>query len=289
MQIPIESLNLMMLNVGLAHHDGDWNWQNVSSPFTRIYYVVEGGAVLHIGGKAVTLRPGRLYFVPAYASHSYHCSGLFVHYYLHVYEGVKSEMNVLEQYDFPTEVEAERADELLFGLMCSRHPEARLPESDPRSYDNAKQTSDYVQRYRDMPLWEKMELRGAMLMLFARFMRYATPRQWAHDERTRRVLAHIHAHIHQDIDVEELANVACVTKPYLIRLFKAELGESPIQYINRKKVERAQLLLYTTDKTVKEVAYDLGFGDHSYFIRLYKKLTGVTPQEYRRRMMSDEL
>ena len=48
MQIPIESFNLQMLNVGLAHHDGDWNWKKVISPFSRIYYVKEGRAVLHL-------------------------------------------------------------------------------------------------------------------------------------------------------------------------------------------------------------------------------------------------
>lgn len=40
--LPIESLNLQMLNVGLARHNGDWNWQNVLSPFTRIYLCTEG-------------------------------------------------------------------------------------------------------------------------------------------------------------------------------------------------------------------------------------------------------
>lgn len=49
-------------------------------------------------------------------------------------------------------------------------------------------------------------------------------------------------------------------------------------------MERAQLLLYTTDKAVKEVAYTLGFSDQNYFIRLFRKVTGTTPQEYRRRM-----
>ena len=48
MQMPIESLNLLVLNVGFAHHDGDWNWQGVQSPFTRIYYVTEGSARLHL-------------------------------------------------------------------------------------------------------------------------------------------------------------------------------------------------------------------------------------------------
>ena len=57
---------------------------------------------------------------------------------------------------------------------------------------------------------------------------------------------------------------------------------SPLQYINKKKVERAQLLLCTTDMPVKEVAYRIGFNDQSYFIRMYRKVTGTTPQEYRK-------
>jgi AraC-like DNA-binding protein len=170
----------------------------------------------------------------------------------------------------------------LFSYLCSRHPDARLPESDPKLYDTSAQTSDYLARYRDMELWEKMELRGAMLMLMSNFIRRARPRVWTNDERMKRVLSHIHSHIAEDIDVEELADLACVTKPYLIRLFKREFGTSPVQFINKKKMERAQLLLFTTEMPVKEVAYALGFSDHSYFIRLFRKLTGVTPQEYRR-------
>ncbi len=287
-QIPIESINLLLLNVGHAHHYADWNWKNVSSPFVRIFYVTEGEALLHLPEQTIRLQPGHMYFVPAYKMHSYECHGLFDHYYLHMYEGVQGEMNVFEVYDLPTEVEVkvEGREEMdtLFAYLCREQPDARLPQSDPTSYDTSGQTSDYAQRYRDMALWEKMELRGAMLMILARFMQHATPRVWTSDERMKRVLEHIHNHISDNIDVEELANVACVTKPYLIRLFKREFGTSPIQYINKKKVERAGLLLFTTDLPVKEVAWQLGFSDDSYFIRLFRKQMGVTPQEYRERV-----
>lgn len=284
MQIPIESFNLQMLNVGLAYHDGDWNWQDVNSPFTRIFYVKEGEALLHLPRRTVRLRPGYLYIVPAYTLHSYECEGRFVHYYLHVYEGFKREMNLVEQYDFPVEVAGSHDDEMLLCRMCEQHPQAQLPSSNPEAYDNTTQFTDYVERYRDMPLWQKMELRGGILMLFSRFLREAVPHVWTSDERMRRVQEYIHSHICEDIDVDVLAGVSCVTKPYLIRLFKHEFGTSPIQYINMKKVERAQLLLYTTDMPVKEVAYALGFSDHSYFIRMFRKVTGITPMEYRRRL-----
>ena len=283
-QIPIESMNLMLLNVGRAQHNADWNWKDVSSPFIRIYYVLEGEAAIHLAEHNIRLLPRHLYFIPAYTVHSYECHGLFVHYYLHVYEGFKNEMNLQEVYELPIEVEGSEVAAQLFEHLCNRLPEARLPHSDPNSYDTSAQTSDYVQRYRDMALWEKMELRGAMLMIMSHFIRQAKPRVWTQDERMKRVLEYVHSHISDSINIEQLADVACITKPYFIRLFKHEFGFPPVQYINRKKVERAQLLLFTTDKAVKEVAFILGFSAQNYFIRLFHKLTGITPQEYRRKL-----
>ena len=283
-QIPIESMNLMMLNVGFAMHHADWNWQKVSSPFIRIFYVVEGEAMLHLPEEDVRLKPNHMYIIPAYTTHSYECHGLFKLYYLHTYEGFKNEMNLQETYELPTEVSAGNGVEQLFEYICSQQPDARLPEPDPESYDTSSQTSDYVERYQNMAFWEKMELRGAMLMIMSHFIREAQPRIWTSDERMKRVLKHIHEHITDEVAIEDLANVACVTKTYFIRLFKQEFGISPVQYINRKKVERAQLLLFTTDKSVKEIAYMLGISDHSYFIRLFRKTAGITPQDYRRQL-----
>ena len=232
----------------------------------------------------INLRPHHLYIIPAYTVHSYECDGVFCHYYLHVYEGFKKETDVFERYDLPREVAAQEGDEGLMADMCRRHPEARLPGSDPRSYDNTTKFTDYVRRYNALPLHEKMQLRGGILMLFSRFMEEATEKVWTKDERMVKVLNHIHGNIYENIDITNLAALACVTKPYFIRMFKQHFGVSPLQYINRKKMERAQLMLLTEDMAVKEVAYTLGFNDHSYFIRLFKKLTGRTPQEYRNTM-----
>lgn len=284
LQIPIESMNLMLLNVGLAQHNANWNFQNVSSPFIRIFYVVEGEAWLHLSDEDVKLRPRHLYIIPAYTVHSYECHGLFVHYYLHVYEGFKREMNLQEVYELPKEVDGSMGLEQLFKYLCSQLPYAQLPQSDPRSYDTSAQTLDYVARYCNMELWKKMELRGAMLMIVSHFIREARPRVWTNDERMKRVLEYIHANIGSQLNVEELSDLANVTKPYFIKLFKNEFDTSPVQYINRKKVERAQLLLFTTNKTVKEVAYTLGFSDQNYFIRMFRKIAHVTPQEYRKEM-----
>lgn len=255
----------------------------VSSPFIRIYLVTEGKATMFLQGKAVELRPGHLYMVPAYVLHRFECHGLFVHYYLHVYEGFKNEANVFEMFDFPVEVEACDNDYRFITGMCRDFPDAKLLESNPLAYDSSPNFIGYVKQYNALSLWQKIRLRGATLILFSRFLQRATPRVWTTDERMLKVLGYIHYHICDDIDIDALASVACITKSYLIRLFKQEFGISPLRYINRKKMEKSQMLL-TSNQPVKDVAYALGFNDHSYYIRQFKKIVGMTPLEYRQNM-----
>ena len=282
MNIPIESLNLMALNLGFARHHADWNWQNVSSPFTRIFLVTEGRAWLHLPQKKVELRPGYAYIVPAHTQHSYQCDGDFALYYLHVHEGFKNVTDMFDVYEFPTEVKVDPIYESLFASACRANPDAGLPASNPTSYDNDSRFYDYVDKYRKLALHERMALRGFTLIIFARFLAQAQPRLWTKDERIMRTIHYIGDHLHQHIDMGELATIACVAKSYFIRLFTAALGMSPIRYVNRKKIERAQLMLMTEHVNIKEVAFRLGFDDHSYFIRLFKKTTGLTPNDYRR-------
>lgn len=283
MNIPVESLNLITLNVGFARHHADWNWQGVSSPFTRFFLVAEGRAWLHLPEGRVELRPGYAYIVPAYTQHSYECDGEFALYYLHVYEGFKNVTDVFDIYEFPTEVKADALCEALFASVCRAYPDAGLPASNPLSYDNGSSLRDLVGKYGELPLHERMELRAFSLMIFARFLSQARPRVWTQDERIMRTLRYIGDHLNEHIGMDDLAAVSCVAKSYLIRLFTSALHVSPIRYVNRKKIERAQLMLMTESVQVKEVAYRLGFDDHSYFIRLFRQIAGLTPNEYRRR------
>ncbi len=284
MDIPIESLNFQMLNVGFARHNGDWNWKNVVSPFTRVYLVTEGEARLCLPDQVVCLRPNHLYIIPAHTMHSYECSGQFSHYYLHFFEGYKKETDVFDFYEFPVEVDAEPMDESLLYNMCSRHPEAELPASDPTSYDYMSKFIGYVRRYNELTLDAKLELRGSILLLFSRFVKKATPRVWTKDKRLSKVLTYIHNHIYDTICLDTLASLACVTKSHFVRLFVKTIGMPPLQYINRKKIDKAELLLITEESPIKEIAYALGYSDQSYFIRLFKKTTGMTPMAYRKNM-----
>ena len=85
--------------------------------------------------------------------------------------------------------------------------------------------------------------------------------------------------------VTELAKLSCITPQHFRRLFTKEVGENPIKYIQLKKIQRAQLLLTIKKVPVKEAAYAVGFNDVSYFNRVFKRLIGCTPKEYKEHQM----
>lgn len=86
MNYPIDKLHLLTLHVGLANHNGDWNWKNVRSPFARLYYVTEGTAQIEMSSCVYTLKTDHLYFIPAYTIHSYICDSIFSHYYIRIFK-----------------------------------------------------------------------------------------------------------------------------------------------------------------------------------------------------------
>jgi len=65
-------------------------------------------------------------------------------------------------------------------------------------------------------------------------------------------------------------------------MFKKRFGETPTQYITRKKIERAQLMMMVNNMTVKDIAFSLAYDSLSYFNRIFKKTTGMTPTQYQK-------
>lgn len=279
----IDQLHLLISNVGLAIHNADWNWRNVNSPFTRLYYVTEGAARILLPTGIQELKPDHLYLVPSFTTHSYLCDTHFAHYYLHIYEDHQSESSILEDFSFPTEIPAGDLELPLIKRLCGINPTMQLPQSDPTSYDNNPTLIKNIIKNKQRTFCDKVESRGIVYQLMARFLKDAQPKAEINDDRIQKVLSYIRKNIYKTIDIDSLAAISCLSKDHFIRLFRKEVNNTPLQYINQKKIEKAQLILITDSMPIKNISYLLAYEDHSYFNRLFKKLTGVTPQQYRDR------
>lgn len=91
----------------------------------------------------------------------------------------------------------------------------------------------------------------------------------------------INLHLFSNLNLEELAKLCDMSLSSFKREFRKEFNNSPNNYINTKKVEKAKELLSITDMTISEIAYQVGFNDSFYFTRVFKKKTNSSPSNYR--------
>ena len=98
-----------------------------------------------------------------------------------------------------------------------------------------------------------------------------------------KVIQYINANISKKLSLEELADISCFSRTYFSVLFKELNGVSPWDYINIKRVELAKSMLRNTSQTVLYISSECGFSNLSNFNRIFKKVTGTTPTEFRKK------
>ena len=108
------------------------------------------------------------------------------------------------------------------------------------------------------------------------------PRSVGLDRATlRRVSTYIEEHLAEDLSLSELAAVAYLSPYHFARLFKASNGFAPHQYVIGRRIERAKLLLSTTNWSLTAIAHAVGFAHESHLALHFKRLTGLLPSSYR--------
>jgi AraC-like DNA-binding protein len=85
----------------------------------------------------------------------------------------------------------------------------------------------------------------------------------------------------EDLPLNKVAHAACVSPYHFHRLFREVFGETPNQYLQRKRLERARELLGSTDRGVTEISMDVGFESSTSFAALFRRTFGCSPREYR--------
>jgi AraC family transcriptional regulator len=102
------------------------------------------------------------------------------------------------------------------------------------------------------------------------------------EERIERVLRFIEERYAEDLGLDDLAAIACLSRFHFSRVFAARVGESPFERLSRVRVERAAALLASGEGKVADIAYRCGFGSLSAFNAAFKARMGATPREYRK-------
>ena len=85
----------------------------------------------------------------------------------------------------------------------------------------------------------------------------------------------------KELTLDSVARKIAISPYYLSKLFKDEIGENFIEYLTRLRINQAKKLLEENRFSIKEICMLVGYSDPNYFSRIFKKIEGVTPTEYR--------
>lgn len=96
------------------------------------------------------------------------------------------------------------------------------------------------------------------------------------------VISYIEEHYKEQITLDDLAKQVFISKGHLSHIFRAQMGEAPIRYLIRKRIDEAKKLLADTNLPVGEVAAEVGYENAVYFSQIFSKETGFSPIQYRR-------
>lgn len=95
-----------------------------------------------------------------------------------------------------------------------------------------------------------------------------------------KAVEHMHSGLAGKITVRDLAKIACMSQTHFTRVFKKELGKTPIEYLNRIRMERVKKLLMAGDKSITEIALECGFGSAAYLSASFRKTYKLSPADY---------
>ncbi|OAB36047.1 AraC family transcriptional regulator [Paenibacillus glacialis] len=130
---------------------------------------------------------------------------------------------------------------------------------------------------------DKLQVRGFFYQFVHRLLRQIqlSPEENSQHSLTEQVISFLSEHYQESKSIESLSLQLNYSPQYLSRKFKEKTGLSPIEYVIRLRLEKAQCLLLTTDASLQEIARNVGYPDLFYFNRLFKKYMGIAPGKFR--------
>lgn len=249
------SIDMRLSYLGYATVGSKWHTNLLATPFNRLYLIERGTGVLSTQQEELILEPGKAYLLPAGLPCSYHCDGslslLFFHFNLTPPDQFDLMRNFdrLAVIDYPAQAFSQLRDACkgcgytdAFDVICSvNHIIREMNRKHQFHWDKIKVYSRCVED----------------------------------------TINEINQRLSAQLRIDELAQKRYISRSYLARQFRKEVGVTIKQYINLQLINNAQWRLCHTDSSVEKISSDLGFCNQFYFSECFKKHCRVSPLQYR--------
>ncbi len=96
-----------------------------------------------------------------------------------------------------------------------------------------------------------------------------------------KAMNYIKVNYNNEITLEHISREVNISPHYFSKLFKDQVGESFIEYVTSLRIQKSKELLAENQRSIKEICFDIGYGDPNYFSRIFKRVVGITPTAYK--------
>jgi len=276
-----------LLHIDCVKLNSKWNYTNVISPYFRIYYIDEGEGLIESEHGKVKLEQGYLYIIPSFTLCSLYCDNFLSQYFIHFFEESADGISLFEYNRMILKVKAREIDRINFRRLLELNPGRGINRSDnPKVYEKNNYYRDYQELNNTVSESTFIETQGIILQLVSRFLtsrKFKVKKMEPIPSKILESISYIQLNLKQHLTVNFLAKRASLHQDYFSRLFNRFTGERPLAYIHMKRIERAQYLIATTNLPYLEIAEETGFENVPHFAKVFKKVTSLTPGEYKRR------
>ncbi|MDF2925762.1 MAG: AraC family transcriptional regulator [Paenibacillaceae bacterium] len=259
----LSNTQITLSGCGLDRMDPDWSLVNAVQSDNLLCLFLNGEGWLRINHRDMYPIPGDLLLVPAGAhlSGSTSQSAPFFRYWCR-FGATVGDVSLFDVVNAPQ-------------WLSLRHDKSIV-----------SQFEELVRQYESDGLAAPFIAKSLLFHMVSRFMERSTvdPLQTESIPSVHKlyiVLQYIDKHLAEQITVEQLAQLVHFHPNYFLHYFKSMLGISPIVYINKKRMQRAQTLLLHTELSIAQISEQLGM-QAAYLSRMFKKMTGSSPIEFRR-------
>ena len=254
-----------LLYVSSAKYGGDWHSTPHTHNFTELFYVIGGVGQFFIEGQVYPVAENDLVIVNPTLEHteiSFNANPL--EYIVLGVEGLELSFQDSQEERYCIINFYEVQDTILFYLRSMlREIEDKTP-----GYETICQ--------------DLMDILTILLMRQTNYVATMAPVQKSAPRLCTTVKRYIDEHFKENITLDTLAELTHVSKYYMVHTFTAEYGISPINYMISCRIDEAKHLLKNGDYSLAVISHTLGFSSPSYFSQTFRKLTNMTPNEYRK-------
>lgn len=281
---PLHQIHFLIHRIEKNIRPANWQVDRVHRPYTVFWYVCEGKKTIKVNDKKYIVQQGDLVVFPAHLPFEIYESSIYTDELVHFEAALESKIgpfDLTKLFRFPIVTklsEPEQTERLIVAWEKLReewkvHKENPLLQNGELGFSLKKTLA--LLKYNSLTLdW--------FVEVLLTISPDTTELFLTLDSRFHQLFYFIEENLSKKLTLKSLADEVFLSESHLSLLFRKNLQMSPMDYVQKKRMEKAQELLLTSNLPLKEIAPLIGFDDQSQLSRAFKRQFGISPTDYRK-------